>query len=233
VTDGTIPKRQYSGWMAITSLVLGVFCVAGSLNWKDRIVDWDIVQMEGLLAAGGLSFGVISLLFRARLPLQATGGIVLCVLAAVLMTFNVIHTVRVLGKIPDYGAVTNSRSGAAAVPAAPAPSIFTPPVKPLPQQSFGPGVSPPSGDNATEWSPSFDCAKVSNGAERLICSNRQLSELDVQLSQEYSSAVKRSTDSAALKDEQRRWISRVRGACSSVDCLSDAYKIRLSELRQR
>ena len=80
------------------------------------------------------------------------------------------------------------------------------------------------------FSPSFDCAKVSTGAERLICSNQSLSAADVKLSQAYQAKRETSTDKEQLKKEQILWRKTVRDACSDVGCMLTAYQQRTAQL---
>lgn len=82
------------------------------------------------------------------------------------------------------------------------------------------------------WTPSFDCAKASNEPERLICSNRDLSEADVNLSQAYKVALDSSQDKEALKKEQNAWRQFERDACPDVDCMALAYQKRIAQLSQ-
>ncbi len=84
--------------------------------------------------------------------------------------------------------------------------------------------------SAPAFSPSFDCAKVSTGPERLICSNRELAEADVKMSQAYKAALSASADKAALKDAQRSWNRTIRDACADVTCMLDAYNTRIAQL---
>ena len=80
------------------------------------------------------------------------------------------------------------------------------------------------------WAPSFDCTKVSNGAERLICSNKVLSEADVYLSQIYHAALKSSQNKEVLRREQNAWRKNERDACADVLCMAKAYQQRISQL---
>jgi len=80
------------------------------------------------------------------------------------------------------------------------------------------------------WSPSFDCAKVSTGPERLICSNRELSEVDVQLAQIYKAALKNSPDKNGLKRQQAAWLKNERDACSNAESMMKVYKERIVQL---
>jgi len=82
------------------------------------------------------------------------------------------------------------------------------------------------------FTPSFDCSKASNGQERLICSDRELSKLDVDLSNAYASARQRASDPQALRSAQREWIKSVQKSCSDKECLTSAYKNRIAELQR-
>ena len=59
--------------------------------------------------------------------------------------------------------------------------------------------------NVNNWTPSFDCAKVSSGPERLICSNKVLSTLDVKMAQVYKEALSSAGDKESLKKNQSTW----------------------------
>ena len=102
-----------------------------------------------------------------------------------------------------------------------APTV--PIVAPLPEQT---AIAP----DTKKWMPSFDCAKVTTGPERLICSSEELSAADVRLSQAYKAAASVSTDKEALKSTQNLWRKFERDACSDVQCMLTAYQNRLLEL---
>lgn len=80
------------------------------------------------------------------------------------------------------------------------------------------------------FSPSFDCAKASSGPERLICSNKDLSEADVKLAQIFRNALSKSKNKASLKREQAQWIKNNRDACSDSTAMLKAYQDRIAEL---
>lgn len=84
-----------------------------------------------------------------------------------------------------------------------------------------------------EIKPSFDCAKASTPAERLICSDSGLARLDSQLAEVYSTVRAGSADKNALRDEQNAWRRGVRDACSDVSCMSAAYEGRIAQLSAR
>lgn len=81
------------------------------------------------------------------------------------------------------------------------------------------------------WTPSFDCAKASNGPERLICSSRELSAADVKLGETYRWALSNTLDKGVtLKKRQNEWRRNERDVCSDVSCLLRAYQKRIDEL---
>jgi uncharacterized protein YecT (DUF1311 family) len=78
-------------------------------------------------------------------------------------------------------------------------------------------------------SPSFDCSKASNVAESLICNDRDLSKLDVELARAYTRA-RESGGGESLRTEQIAWLKTTRNACSDKDCLSSVLRKRISDL---
>jgi len=114
-------------------------------------------------------------------------------------------------------------------PPPPAATTTAPPVE-APVTASAPIAPQASVVDNSPFSPSFDCTKASNQQEKLVCSDRELSKLDVQLSQAYGKAKDKSSDVNALKKTQIDWIKSSR-ACSDKACLVDAYKKRISELQ--
>lgn len=53
-----------------------------------------------------------------------------------------------------------------------------------------------------QFSPSFDCQRASNGAERLICSNRELAAADVRLAQVYRELMGSGVDRDSRIDSE-------------------------------
>ena len=92
-------------------------------------------------------------------------------------------------------------------------------------------VATPAEAAINSFSPSFDCAKVTTGPERLICSNAELSGLDVKLSQIYRSKLSSSSNKTDFKKAQIDWRKFKRDACSDVACLIASYKQRIEELK--
>lgn len=105
-----------------------------------------------------------------------------------------------------------------------------------PQQVSEPRAEPTAAqeiatpDSRGTFAPSFDCAKALTGSERLICSNQQLSLLDVQLTQAYRRAMSRTPDKHALKAALIAWRKNQRDACSTAACMASAYKAQIQSL---
>lgn len=80
-----------------------------------------------------------------------------------------------------------------------------------------------------QFSPSFDCQRASNGAERLICSNRELAAADVRLAQVYRELMGSGVDRDSLRRDQNEWRRNVRDVCFDANCMLAAYSRRLKE----
>jgi hypothetical protein len=77
--------------------------------------------------------------------------------------------------------------------------------------------------------PSFDCAKATTSIEKMICSNNDLSFLDIRLSQDYQFAMGHVPNIMGFINEQRAWL-KSRMACKKVDCLKKLYEERILEI---
>ncbi len=82
------------------------------------------------------------------------------------------------------------------------------------------------------FAPSFDCTKASSSQERMICGDRELSKLDVQMAGAYADARQKSTDANALRAEQKQWLKNTQRSCSDKACLVGAYTARIAELEK-
>jgi uncharacterized protein YecT (DUF1311 family) len=114
-------------------------------------------------------------------------------------------------------AKVDSTPAAASTPA-PAPEAKTPTASAAPSDEGG-------------FSPSFDCSKASNSQEKMVCSDRELSRLDVEMSQAYARARQLSADKDALRNEQLTWLKGSFRECPDKSCLADAYKKRIALLQ--
>jgi uncharacterized protein YecT (DUF1311 family) len=79
--------------------------------------------------------------------------------------------------------------------------------------------------------PSFDCTKVSNVVEILICNDFELSELDINLSDKYriKKVRLRGATLNVLKSQQYAWLKK-RNDCKTVNCIKRAYINRIREV---
>jgi uncharacterized protein YecT (DUF1311 family) len=122
----------------------------------------------------------------------------------------------------NTGAVPESSLAQKSVDTTPLPvSAPTPLAAPAPVAAADP----------SPFAPSFDCTKASNGQEKLVCDDRDLSKIDVDLSQAYAKAKEKTTDKDRLKKEQLEWIKFSLRACSDKTCLINTYQKRISALQ--
>ena len=82
------------------------------------------------------------------------------------------------------------------------------------------------------FAPSFNCTKAITNLERLICSSKELSELDLRLAKAYKIAMNATTDKNTLKSEQIYWRKNERDSCNDIQCISISYKNRIQQLEQ-
>ncbi len=73
--------------------------------------------------------------------------------------------------------------------------------------------------------PSFSCAGATNTAEKIICGDRQLALMDVEVASLYKRARANAVDPAPLADEQSAWTYQ-RNECTNVECLRESYAQR-------
>lgn len=128
---------------------------------------------------------------------------------------------------------TSNQSSTAEAPSEAPKSTLTqqpPPAEAPAETNEAEAPAPKENFNNSSFAPSFDCAKANTGPERLICSNSELSQLDVNLSQAYLKAKDKTDDKKSLKAEQLNWMKTVRNACSDADCLKNEMSKRISEL---
>jgi uncharacterized protein YecT (DUF1311 family) len=84
---------------------------------------------------------------------------------------------------------------------------------------------------APAFRPSFDCAKASNEAERLICSDSDLAALDVSAADLYKFGLTSVVDTNEFSGEQRGWLMQ-RDLCTDKQCLVISYNDRIKDLQR-
>ena len=76
--------------------------------------------------------------------------------------------------------------------------------------------------------PSFDCAKASTNAEKLVCSDDELARLDNELANAYKNA-RNSLDNASKKqltNEQKSWL-KTYNQCTDKECVKYHLQMRI------
>lgn len=104
--------------------------------------------------------------------------------------------------------------------------------------------APEIGEYPYPLRPSFDCAKASHDAERIVCRDGALMNLDIHLANTYADALRaaKGLDTGAaeaarlLRAHQHGW-AKGRNDCWKADdkraCVRDAYERRIAYLRAR
>ncbi|CAL1689884.1 hypothetical protein MMB232_00003 [Brevundimonas subvibrioides] len=105
------------------------------------------------------------------------------------------------------------------------PSTRTAPRRPVPAPPVRRADTPPPAR------PSFDCRRARNSAERTICADPGLADLDVAMARRYARMQNNVDGKAAqiLRDEQREWLRR-RDACETRSCLTLMYETRAARM---
>ena len=78
--------------------------------------------------------------------------------------------------------------------------------------------------------PSFDCAKASLVSEKLICSDRELSALDLRLAETYARIRNSAEDKNSLQQSQVDWVINYQRSCRDKTCMVEVYNRRLGQL---
>lgn len=86
--------------------------------------------------------------------------------------------------------------------------------------------------NAERIRPSFDCAKASLDAERMVCGSTPLARLDQSMALAYQAALRKTGTAEDLRDSQLAWLRARRNICVDELCLMDVYTRRLEQLQE-
>ncbi len=103
-----------------------------------------------------------------------------------------------------------------------------PPTTPAPSQVAIYDTPVQTQPDVMTYQTSFDCERARNWVERQICTNQELANRDVQVSQIYNSLLDRLTYSSrnTLRETQRGFLGD-RNACQTIDCIKQSYDNRL------
>ena len=79
---------------------------------------------------------------------------------------------------------------------------------------------------------SFDCRAGTHADERVICSNTELGELDIRMSNAFYRLFNNLSGSARsdLRSQQNEWLRERRECGSNLRCIRDKYRQRITEL---
>lgn len=88
-----------------------------------------------------------------------------------------------------------------------------------------------------EGKPSYDCTNAYYSVEKLICEDKELSALDVQMASIYSRLLKKYPDSfSEIKAKQTDWIKN-RNSCKDTEntltCTKEVYQSRIDQLHAK
>lgn len=118
----------------------------------------------------------------------------------------------------------------AQVPVAPVRQARVDPPNPSPRPSAPAASADEDGPGAA--SPSFNCRRARARSERMVCSSPRLAALDRAMSSQFYSAL--SGADGPTRSELRRSRDRFlafRNRCSDEDCVAQAYRDRMDEIR--
>jgi uncharacterized protein YecT (DUF1311 family) len=97
-------------------------------------------------------------------------------------------------------------------------------------------VDADSASHSAAVAPSFDCKKASGVAEKAICTDKSLAEMDAELAREFRTVLAQHSDarSDVLLSEQQ-WLAYRNTSCNGdeniASCLQTLYRDRISQLQ--
>lgn len=80
------------------------------------------------------------------------------------------------------------------------------------------------------FSPSFDCGRAVSDPERLICSDEELSRLDVRMAALFRAARAKAANKTAFKNEQKAWLRYQRDVSPDKQSMVRVYHERIEQL---
>jgi uncharacterized protein YecT (DUF1311 family) len=94
-------------------------------------------------------------------------------------------------------------------------------------------ISQDQDQKVEEIKPSFECIKANSIQDKLVCSDKDLANMDMELSKLYAKAKASLPDAEELKNAQRIWYKSQRNSCQNLDCLKNTYESRIIELSEQ
>jgi uncharacterized protein len=80
-------------------------------------------------------------------------------------------------------------------------------------------------------SASFDCSKAKTRNEKWTCASETISKLDENLNAQYQKLLKLYVQNRAIRQWQMEWLKSDELKCKDSDCLENAYRKRILELK--
>jgi len=78
--------------------------------------------------------------------------------------------------------------------------------------------------------PSFRCERATSFDERLVCSDEKAGTLDSKLTALYKLSLRIVGPGREIQRQQLNWVKTVRGKCTDLECISQAYSRRIEEI---
>ena len=78
----------------------------------------------------------------------------------------------------------------------------------------------------------FDCTQAKLWIEHRICNNPELSQLDDTLTSQYGYSFNNAADQHALELSEKQWLRSQRNHCTTDNCVSTEYQMRIDALKQ-
>lgn len=78
----------------------------------------------------------------------------------------------------------------------------------------------------------IDCGKTSSDPEHTSCNDADLTKIDHDLNDAYSTASGQTGNKEQLENEQLEWSRSTHKSCTNKACILEAYSHRISELAQ-
>lgn len=82
------------------------------------------------------------------------------------------------------------------------------------------------------YAASFDCKKAASKVEKIICNNKELSQLDEELAGAYKVALRDTVHTDSIKQSQRLWLRQTQNCYrDEVGCIKMLYQERIATLK--